>query len=916
MEDQKISALAQRVDTARQTLRRWSILIVAGLVLCLPGGVRAALSINCAFPSQSVVLNEFYTGSGSFVEIYFLTQANIANWGIFLTTSNLNGFNLETSLGKGNGDAYVPDGAGGVTKVKDNANGGTFPAGTFITYPVGSPNAKAEILLATSDVKANVSAGANIVADYFYYNSSNQASFFSVSSACGAYLTDHETNSKAIARVNDGKGDWDDYGNTITPGASNNPGGAANFIRISHDGQGLTCEPDTVTLTACANALCTAPHFASPVSVTLSGAGWSPNSVSFTGQTTVALSATTPQTLTLGTSSVPAGSGATQCMNTATGSNSCSFVFADAEFKIANVGTQTAGVLASGLTISAVEKNTATGTCKGKFNGNINLEVAAQCLDPAACGGLALAINDKAIGTVSTGSALSYTSLPMNFSGSTSTSTYTLRYSDVGEMTYFIRYELAPGKYMTGTSNNFVVKPYGLTISNLKRTSDNALPPASCDNSNCVKWLSAGNGTTSASRFSATVTATAQNGDPTPNFGKELTPEGIKLTATRIADANLVANGLVYVDGSNSGLIGGLNLFSGGAASKGTIAWDEAGIMTLTASIGDGNYLGAGDVLGGTTGNIGRFVPGRFALSAAAITNACTAGATPFTYYGQDGFASAFTLTAQSLAGNTTKNYNGSYAKFAFGTYAGYGFTAAGLPAGAALSSSSTAIAGTVVCNGVSNTGWCNGVATPIVKHRISRPTALESERTVTVSSLPIDSDGVTAAAASPVGDVFLRYGRLALFDKTGTSTAALSVPVEAQYWDATSGQWLKNVADSCTTVPTTAVVLAGQTPAGWATSVIESPLGTAFVLSGGGANLTLAAPTPVRSGRLNAAIHLGSSGNVNACTVTSGGTPMNAPHLRSRYGSCGAGTYDKDPAASINFGYYGRQLYRREVFN
>jgi len=877
--------------------------IVAGLLL--PTTARAALTLNCAFATQKVVLNEFYTGSGSFVEIYFLQQTNISGWGLFLAP-DANSVSAVASLGNGSGDAYVPDGSGGFTKVKDNSNGGTFPVGTYITYAVASPNSRAEFLLATVSTTGGLVANSNIVADYFYYNSSNKPSYFSVGSACGAYLLDHATSQQDIARSTDGTGTWTDNAKNTTPGASNSPGGTPSLIRISHDGQGLTCEPDTITLTACANALCTAPHFASPVTVTLNGTGWSANPVTFTGQTTVTLSSTTPQSLTLGSNFTP-----TQCLNTATAANTCGFTFADAEFKIGTVGAQSAGFTSSGLTITAVEKNTATGTCKGKFNGNVPVEVAARCLDPATCAGKSVVINGTTIGTTSTGNALSYTPLTMNFSGASSTSSYSLRYDDVGEMTFFIRHDLGSSKYMTGTSNNFVVKPYGFTISNLKRSSDNAAPPGSCTSAGCTKWLTAGNGVTSASQMTATVTAIAGPSattpfSATPNFGKEANPEGVKLGATHIG-GDLIANGLIYVDGSSLGLIGGLNLFSNGAASKTNIAWDEAGIMTLTPSVGDGNYLGAGDVTGTATGNIGRFVPGQFAISSGMVTNACTAGATPFTYFGQDGFGSTFTLTAQSLAGNTTRNYNGSYAKLDLSVYANYVFSAATLPGGAALSSGTAAVAGST---------WNEGVATPTVKHVISRPAAPDSERTITLSALPADSDGVTMTAAGTIGNALLRFGRLALFDKTGTSIAALAIPVEAQYWDATANQWLKNTADSCTSVPTSAVVLAGYAPPGWSTSIIESAVGTAFVLSAGGANLNLSAPSPARTGRLNVAIHLGASGTVSACTVTSGGTPMNAAYLRSRYGSCGAGTYDKDPAASINFGYFGRQAYRREVYN
>jgi hypothetical protein len=90
--------------------------VVAGLLL--PMTARAALSLNCAFATQKVVFNEFYTGSGSFVEIYFLQPTTIAGWGIFIAPSN-SSVNLVASLGTGTGTAYVPNGAGGYTQVAE-----------------------------------------------------------------------------------------------------------------------------------------------------------------------------------------------------------------------------------------------------------------------------------------------------------------------------------------------------------------------------------------------------------------------------------------------------------------------------------------------------------------------------------------------------------------------------------------------------------------------------------------------------------------------------------------------------------------------------------------------------------------------------------------------------------------------------
>ena len=57
----------------------------------------------------------------------------------------------------------------------------------------------------------------------------------------------------------------------------------------------------------------------------------------------------------------------------------------------------------------------------------------------------------------------------------------------------------------------------------------------------------------------------------------------------------------------------------------------KLGTITLRAEIGDGDYLGAGNVTGTTSGNIGRFFPNQFLLSSDGVIDGCTPG-TDFTY--------------------------------------------------------------------------------------------------------------------------------------------------------------------------------------------------------------------------------------------------------------------------------------------
>ena len=88
-------------------------------------------------------------------------------------------------------------------------------------------------------------------------------------------------------------------------------------------------------------------------------------------------------------------------------------------------------------------------------------------------------------------------------------------------------------------------------------------------------------------------------------------------------------------------------------------AFNEVGTITLRAEIGDGDYLGVGNVTGTTSGNIGRFYPNQFVLSSDGVIDACTPG-TDFTYMDAPNLAIAYTITAKNAAGATVTHYDTS----------------------------------------------------------------------------------------------------------------------------------------------------------------------------------------------------------------------------------------------------------------
>ena len=198
--------------------------------------------------------------------------------------------------------------------------------------------------------------------------------------------------------------------------------------------------------------------------------------------------------------------------------------------------------------------------------------------------------------------------------------------------------------------------------------------------------------------------------------------------------------------------------------------------------------------------SFGRFIPDHFVLTPSAATPGCGV----FTYFGQDGFKTGFTLSALNSSGGPTNNYAGSLARLPLTTWGaypatsgspGYGFAASSWspsqPSGVNLAASATAPSGT----------WVNGSATVTAKHQVSLPTTSTLPTKLNVTAIPVDADGVTllngAATTIATGMPFYS-GRIALQNASGSELLDLPMPMTAQYWNGTA--WVTNTDDACTT--------------------------------------------------------------------------------------------------------------------
>lgn len=493
-------------------------------------------------------------------------------------------------------------------------------------------------------------------------------------------------------------GTFKDFTNSCT-------GPIIDHYQIEHNGSGLTCAPETVTIKACTNDVCS-PLSNVSVSLDFQTDGVTQEALSFVGSTTVSLSQTTADTLTLGVINESISSiSPTVCVGG--NPNLCDIVFADTGFRFFEnletnpIPTQISAKPSNTLKIQAVEKNSDTGACQAAFIDTTAIEMAATCVDPIACAGSQVAINNLIttddITTLDKNSVLSYSSVNLDFSDDTVNSAeFIFTYPDAGKVQLHARYNIPDengdpsGNYMLGSSNEFVVRPFGFFI--------DVVGNPEAKTAGGTKFIAAGE------EFSTVLKAvqwevdndTDLSDNPiTKNFGNEQNKEIAKISPNMVLP-NLLTS-------PNPGVLGSLtnvtfDTFSAGSnaeqgiATNDNMTYSEVGIISFTANLSDNSYLGADDVVGSEP-YVGRFIPSNFEITNVvdgSLVGACSVGGTdiPFVYSGQmlsgsltTGALSyilepALTVTAKSSicptgpdSCTTTQNYTGNFIKLSTSSY-------------------------------------------------------------------------------------------------------------------------------------------------------------------------------------------------------------------------------------------------------
>lgn len=593
---------------------------------------------------------------------------------------------------------------------------------------------------------------------------------------------------------------------------SNPIGAQIDHFEFDHTGQGLTCNAETVTIRACANASCS-QLFTAPLSAILlpdsaaDGVWVGGNQVSFSGGTAqLQLRRNTPGVVTLGVkgsnpTTKPLSKTLCRVGSGSLSENACSLTFADSGF-IFDVPDKLANKPINVL-VKAVNKSDETQQCVPSFQSQTKtLNFWSSYQTPSApISPKAVTINNTAIGT----SSASPTAVNLLFD-SNGQASISVNYPDAGKLQLDAKYTGTgdeQGLVMAG-SDQFVSVPAGLCV---KPVDANASCPSA--NMNCNAYRKAGQS------FGMTVQAMAWEKDddkdfcsgnlPTPNFSDAQMKLASKVVAPSIASGGH-DGALGVASYSHSAQANNLNTLTNQTIS-------EVGVFQIAAQASP-NYLGTASSLNipiGYSANIGRFVPDRFLVSNVSVIPACGG----FSYMDQL-FPMSMELSALNIAGDITKNY---FPPFSLATAKLVGENNNN---GVDLQSRLSDLR-------IKADSWNQGVATVDASYQANFSRVTPNVATNLYQDGPfelldigvqlMDNDprpnGLYSYVASPDMDAAstgtctncnakkistqtLRHGRVVMDNTYGPETEILRMPTRAEYWNGSS--WALNTADNCTT--------------------------------------------------------------------------------------------------------------------
>ena len=538
------------------------------------------------------------------------------------------------------------------------------------------------------------------------------------------------------------------------------------------------------------------------------------------------------------------------------------------------------------------------------YTGARNLKFWSQYVDPGS-GTVAVEIEATAI-PASEASAVDQPVVFINGQASV-----TARYKDVGLKQVLVKDDTTvnadlPGG-IRGATGNFVSIPADFALSDIRDAAGTIINPQALSATDPI-FIAAG------AEFRATVEALDADGDPTPNYGRESSAETVRLEVEIFEPVGGVAPAVTALVGFGP--------FSGGSATGLDFIWPEVGIMRMRPGVGDGDYLGAGDVLGNLSERVGRFVPSQFGivLNNPLFATICSAGG--FSYFGEQfNYLTDPVLlaTAQAVGGSTTLNYTGAFFKFATGAVPARVYSA-GQPLDlSAVPGPATDPVVVELGPGIARFTFSGGAGMNFTKGTPIGPYIADIRLAIDV----IDADLVAApmnpqvfGAASGIpfnaGDE-IRYGRMRFVNAVGSERVNLAVPLKAEYFAGPGIGFVTNSADSCSSGVSLAFSAFTENLNPGETCVLDSG-------SPGASGLGCAAPAPVPlrfsepplGGDFNLTLAAPGLGNTGSVTL-SATVPT---WLRFDWNALVPG--DENPTGQATFGIFSgeaRQIYLREIY-
>ena len=713
-------------------------------------------------------------------------------------------------------------------------------------------------------------------------------------------------------------------------------GGKVNFgctaepqihhYEIVHDGNGLTCAAETVTLKACIDDSCAN---LSTESVTLDFLvdGALVSAPTFTGSTDISFNNTDVETVTLSVANATVSASDPVVCDDGVGA-SCNMVFSNAGFRFLygdsnseTLPNQVSGtVFPEELKLQALKDN--NGVCEGIFTGSNNIDLSQQNVTPTSPAGLNFTINSSSIAKHP-----SFTNTGLNFGADSIAIIPTPIYHDAGQIRLHANYNVG-GITLTGSSDPFWVSPAELVVS-------------ATSGSTVLNGASSSAGPTHAAGENFTLTVSAKNslGVVTPNYSPgeiELKLERTGPTPTLTGSVN---GDLTYAAGATlSASVGStfqdvtFTNFSSGVSTFNGAQYSEVGLLNL--DVQDSDYGHVGITIPAEAINIGRFVPDHFEQT--IVTNGsflatCNIGTT-FAYSGQTDEATGLigaisyltkpvlAIIARNKQGDITQNYyedgqgtSNDYMKLAA---AGVGVTAPTLDEVARgvdttlLPLTANMNTGTLSQNDLTTlTPADNPLPRGVLHYQFSELDNFFYNRSANALVAPfnsdidfsiatiIDSDNVNVdiakmVDASPTG-VEIRFGRLVLENSFGPEISSLPQPMQIEHFDGTN--YIVSENNNCVTYDASNIMLS---------NISLNPALTGA--AGGNGNFI---------GGETRAVELTAPGAGNTGEI--GVVYSTFEWLKFDWGN--TGSYDQNPSAIATFGLYrgnDRIISWREVNN